>query len=196
VPAGLQRLNVGRSAARCRRARAAPRQSRAALPAAARRPRAAPRYNILSGNRARIRYARTRAELAGELALFVALGAAGAALAAAGAARLAWLALAAGPRLALRFAAHPLAVAGEACDFLHLCYLYWRLASGYVRGPAPPRLPARCLRSGLVAVTENCGALLPGSLRDASCFGHVTSALPCCAVRSGHGIRRRSDHQG
>jgi len=176
---------------------------RAAPLAAERRPRAAPRYNILSGNTA------------------------------AGAARLAWLALAAGPRLALRFAAHPLAVAGEACDFLHLCYLYWRLASGYVRGPALPRLPARCVPSAgmrtaaerarsclpmrcqavtslqhcaprvwlcLVSVAKCLHTLLLGSLLDAwPRSGQVTSALLCCAVRSGrsgHGCRNCSDPQG
>lgn len=92
-----------------------------------------PRYNILSGNRLRMRYARTRAELAAELALFCLLGAACAALAALGALRLIWLAFAAGPRLALRCAAQPLAVLHEACDTVHLGYLYYRLASGYVR---------------------------------------------------------------
>ncbi|KAK9836139.1 hypothetical protein WJX81_004392 [Elliptochloris bilobata] len=90
------------------------------------------RYNILSHNRARLRYARTRVELACELVLFFFLAAGGAALAALGAARLIWLSFSAGPRLALRFLAHPLGVVHEACDFVHLCWLYWRLASGYI----------------------------------------------------------------
>ena len=156
---------------------------RAAPLAAERRPRAAPRYNILSGNTARIRYARTRAELAGELALFAALGAAGAALAAAGAARLAWLALAAGPRLALRFAAHPLAVAGEACDFLHLCYLYWRLASGYVRGPALPRSPARCVPSaGMRTAAERARSCLPMRCQAVTSLQHCAPRVWLCLV--------------
>lgn len=91
------------------------------------------RYNILSGNRARLRYARSRFELAAEVSLFFCLASASALLALVGAARLAWLSLFAGPRLAMRFLGHPLTVIGEACDFLHLCYLYWQLASGYVR---------------------------------------------------------------
>lgn len=93
------------------------------------------RYNILSGNRARLRYARSRLELAAEVSLFFFLVSASVLLAMVGAARLIWLSLFAGPRLAMRFLSHPLTVIGEACDFLHLCYLYWRLASGYVRSP-------------------------------------------------------------
>ena len=91
------------------------------------------RYNILSGNRLRIRYARTRAEAAAELALLCLLASACMALAMLGALRLIWLSFAAGPRLALRFLSRPLAVVHEACDTVHLGYLYYRLASGYVR---------------------------------------------------------------
>ena len=80
-----------------------------------------------------MRYARTRAELAAELALFCLLAAACAALAALGALRLIWLSFAAGPRLVLRCLAQPLPVLHEACDTVHLGYLYYRLASGYVR---------------------------------------------------------------
>ena len=108
------------------------------------------RYNILSGNRARLRYARSRLELAAELSLFFFLACATVLLGMVGAMRLIWLSLFAGPRLAMRFLSHPLTVVGEACDFLHLCYLYWRLASGYVRSPLGRSLcqRERSLQSG------------------------------------------------
>lgn len=105
-----------------------------------------------------MRYARTRAELAAECALFCLLAAACAALAALGALRLIWLSFAAGPRLALRCLAQPLAVLHEACDTVHLGYLYYRLASGYVRAHSSHLGRHLCLVGELIVVSAACTA--------------------------------------